>query len=541
MKKQIFTLVLTSAFALCTVFGLAGCNKQEIGNTTVGGDGTNGTLKISCTLAGYGTDWLEKMADIWGKANNVTVDVKQSTNSGEEISRIESDQSNYDIVMTVGSQFKLRDKGKLMDLKDVYDSIPEGETKTVREKTQKEYYDLLVEDDGSIYFMNWADALDGIFYNATTLDEIFGAGNWKIPNTTDELIDLCWEIEEHEPDSAGNPYYGFVTSTQVNYWDYLTYAWGAQYDGVDEYFNYYQLKYTDEDGTVKDAENYQQMSPAGRLEALKVEEEILNKDNGINHPDSTMMGYLDAQYAFAGGGYRTNKSKVAFIVSGDWMENELTKQLANNPQDIGMMRTPVISSIVNKFEGTDANMKDNKLSFIVEQIDAGKSFDEVNEALAANTAGVDSAAISQSTYDKIYEARRVMCVATMDHMVGVPVTAADNKANIVSFLTFMTSETAQQIYAQTLKGKTMIYGYEPAESECSDFVKSVNKIKEAGYDPVYCDYSSPYVYNGGLRYIAVNTRYSELVKGTMTAEELNTEMDNNWIPQFDTIKKNEIK
>lgn len=521
MKKTL--AVLLAGVIGVSVFAFAGCKKETGKDTIQGGTGENGTLNISCKEAGYGLDWLKNIARAYSEKYDVTVNVYSSVNSSEVITKADSRQSEYDIIMTVGSQFKLADGGDLVDLSDVYNATPEGESKTIAEKMNPYYYQQLLRDDGTIYTMNWVNALDGIFYNKTMLDKY--VPGWEMPNTTDELKELCNDVK-----ATGQ--YAFSATSGTNYWDYVIYVWAAQYCGVDTYFDYFNITYRDEDGTAHKAEtSYTQLSAAieGREKAVDYAAEILNMDNGYVHQQAKSMNYLQAQVAFAGNGYRSDKTECAFIVSGDWMEFELSQYLAKNPQDIGLMRTPILSSIVETLDNTA--MTDAELSQLVSFIDAGKTYEEVKAESGWGT-------LTEKDYNKVRDARNIACTATMDHMVSIPVTCQNIEGgeqkldNAKKFLIFMASDEAGEIYANTLDGRSLIYGYTPDTSDVSYFTQTV--LDFGAYTPVYVDYSSPYVYNGGLRYVAVNERYLNLMNG-QTADSVNAAMTKHWTDNWQTI------
>lgn len=388
--------------------------------------------------------------------------------------------------------------------------------------------------------IDWANSVSGIFYNMTTLKEVYGDSFTEadLPKTTNELLDMSYDV------SAKDGYVAWSTFAGSSYSDYMTTIWGAQYDTVQGYFDYYDLIYRDENGEPHVADTYDQIDSVGRLEAFKVIAEILNKNNGLMHPAIDSMSYLDAQVAFAGNGFKGNNDKVAFIPSGDWMENELADYLPNNPQDFGILKSPVISSIMNTFtdaedktyfsdateaEGTygrKTTVGDQRLSQLVTCIDENKTFEETRTALGYQD-------LDQVTYDRVAEARAVMSCATMDHQMSVPNTSK-NKENAFDFILYMLSDDGQDIYSEALGGRGMVYGYEPDTSNSSYMIQSIKDL--GNYLPVFTDYASPYVYLGGLRYFAVNDRYTQMCNG-VTAETVNDAVIQHWPENWTTVKE----
>ncbi len=270
--------------------------------------------------------------------------------------------------------------------------------------------------------------------------------------------------------------YAFSLSTGSAYWDYMTYVWAAQYCGVQTYFDYYDIVYRDAEGKAHTAEEYDDLAAANEARALVLE-----------------------QY------------------------------LAKNPQTIGYMPTPVFSGIVAVLD--DKTMKDSELSELVGFIDADMSLEDIRKEEGWSD-------LTQHDYDKIAQARNMAYVATMDHMVTVP-TTAKNKENAYNFLVFLASDQAGKIYADALEGRSLIYGYTPDTSQSSFFTQTtVAAIEDC--EPVYVDYSSPYVYLGGFRYIAVDNRYLNMYDG-IDASKIESDICAHWIKNWSTILESGLK
>lgn len=147
-------------------------NRNSGGNNSAGGK-PSGSISVICYEAGFGTKWLDEMAEEFSSALGVTVKVKKSYVNGELISLLNDNSQNDDVVMALGSMFAPQDSGFLTDLSPVYNSVPEGETKTIKETMNPAIYNKLLTEDGKIYQMNWADPVCGIVINKTVLDRIF--------------------------------------------------------------------------------------------------------------------------------------------------------------------------------------------------------------------------------------------------------------------------------------------------------------------------------------------------------------------------------
>ena len=84
------------------------------------------------------------------------------------------------------------------------------------------------------------------------------------------------------------------------------------------------------------------------------------------------MTWQEAQIAFVGQGYAgQDMTESAMMVNGQWLENEVQSYLLTKPQDLVMIKTPVISSLVKTLE--NKSMTDETLSAVIDAIDEGKS------------------------------------------------------------------------------------------------------------------------------------------------------------------------
>jgi len=470
MKKLKFILVM---LLICSmVLPLTACpdngGDDDWGNTG-GGNNKGKTLTIVCYEGGFGSAWLTELAKQFETAYDCKVVVKHSYINGELVTLLNDNSCNEDIVMALGTMDNAQDRGFLVDLSDVYNAVPEGEDKAIKDKMVQSVYEKLLTDDGKIYQMNWANSVSSIVLNKTVLDKAFPEG-YDIPNTTDELIAFADAIK-------AKGVYPFSLSTSVSYWDYLHWTWWAQYDGYEKYTDYYYgIYHTPEGERVKDTTG-KVLENQGRLEALQVASTLLNKNNGYVHKYAESMTWQESQIAFVGQGYAgQDMTECAMMVNGDWLQNEVQSYLIQKNQELVMIKTPVISSIVETLE--NKNMTDAELSAVIDAIDAGET---------------SYPGVSQKDFDRITEARRMVYSATFDHCIAVPA-KAKNKDLAKEFLKFMASDIGQSIYAKYLNGASMPYGYVP--TEMNSFVESRYEIVE-NMIPICLDFSSPLVYRQG--------------------------------------------
>ena len=97
------------------------------------------------------------------------------------------------------------------------------------------------------------------------------------------------------------------------------------------------------------------------------------------------------------------------MVNGDWLENEMSSYLLSHPQDIGMMRAPVVSEIIGKLATVNT---DAKLSEVVKAVDEGKTSVE---------------GVSAEDFETVRQARLMGYTATPNYPPGIPANRPESK------------------------------------------------------------------------------------------------------------------
>ena len=480
-RKQVLSLFAALVLAAGT---LGGCGGQDTTGTaelengdSAGGQETpagGGVVSVHYSAGGFGNEWMDAISQDYKTLTGVNVKWVPSYSTGEIQSLLNSEQEYNDIVMPLLNMYQAQDAHMLEDLTPVYDAIFEGESVAIKEKMNQTLYEYSLAEDGQRYIMYGSNSVSAFCYNADTLDEAFGEGNWELPRTTNELLEMAKEL-------TGKGYYAFSACSGINYnWDYLGVVWWAQYDGLESYNNFYKGLYQDEAGEWQQGTKIN--DAPGRRVALETLSELLDLKNGYLHAYAKYMNFEEAQAAFLSNGYRDDSKKAAFMVNGDWLENEMFSWLISNPQNIGMMRAPVVSELAQKLPTVQT---EEKLAAVVAAVDEGaSSCDGVSDE--------DFAAVQQA---------RLMCyTATPNYPIGIPSYRPEEQKQLAKdFLVYLCSERAQKIYAKELKGLTMPYGYEVDETiSVSDFIRT--KLDAFGKDmiPVFPNNSSPMMYRGGL-------------------------------------------
>ncbi len=491
---------LSMAVAMCV--SLAACggegSKTPGQNQPGGNKGSGGVISVHYTAGGFGNEAQKLISEDYKSLTGVTVKWVPSYSTGEIQSLLNSQQENCDIVQPLLNIWPAQDSHYLEDLSDVYNSVCEGESVAIKDKMNQNLYNFFQQEDGKIYQMPGMSSVSALCYNADTLDEAFGQGNWELPRTTDELMAMCKELK-------GKGYYGISASSSINYnWDYLGTVWWAQYDGLEAYNRFYNGEYYDEaSGTWVQGQEVNDLP--GRKAALEAMSELLSLKNGYLHAYAKYMSFEEAQAAFLGNGYQDDDKKVAFMVNGDWLENEMSAWLISNPQNIGMMRAPIVSDLVDKL----STVKDDAtLSAIAAAVDEGaESYDGV----------------SAEDFAAVKEARLMGYTATPNYPIAIPsYRPEDQKKLAKDFLVYLCSDRAQKIYAKELQGLCMPYGYVPDDSvPVSDFIRT--RLDAFGNDMVqiFPNTSTPMVYRGGfLDFPGMTSGMDVALVDGMTAEKI---------------------
>ncbi|MDE6504256.1 MAG: extracellular solute-binding protein [Clostridia bacterium] len=509
--KKLFKLgcvAMSAAIAASMAFGLTACDPENGGG---GGGAGGGTISVHYKTGGFGKEVNNKLSADYKALTGVTVKYVPSQTTDEIKSLLQSKQEKNDIVMPLLNIYQSQDSKLLEDLTDVYNSTPDGEEVAIKDKFNKSLYDYAEANDGKRYLMFANNSVSAFCYNIGTLDEAFD-GEWTLPKTTNQFLDMAQELKD-------KGYYAFSASAGINYnWDYVGVVWWAQYEGMESYKNYYYGKYWDE--TTQEWQLGKEINnAAGRRYALETLSKIMSRSNGYMHQHAGHMGFTEAQDAFLSNGFVDDKKKVAFMVNGDWLENEMSSSLMQNPQKIGMMRNPVISELAEKLPtvGTES-----KLVEVVTAVDEGKT---------------EVAGVSAEDFEAVRQARLMGYTATPNYPIAIPAYRPENKKKLAKdYLVYLFSDRAQKIIAGELQGLTYPTSYVPDDSLMSDFVKTRYEAFGNDFIPVFPINASPMAYRGGLGDLpGVSGPDKRLFEGTSASSLLSTcagDLDSYWDSKY---------
>lgn len=381
MKKLAKLSALVLALSL-SVGLTAGCNKQVVGDQY--------TIQLYMWDSGLGTDWMEEIIEDFNASQDTYTVLPEYTSAASAIiSTLSLGTGNqYDLYFTMLNTMQYNED--FLDLSDFIKETLPGENASIKSKYYPDLLDGMYNADDTINTLSYGNCWCGILYNKTMISED------ELPRTTDELADLSAEIGSQKAWLFYNDKYN------NGYWNYVTYVWEAQYDGLD-YYNNTMMQLKDAAGNSPSKEvmlgtdkgtdaNYYEKD--GRYQALLAMESMLTS-NTVN-PSSTNQNFTTVQNLFLGG-------HAAMSIGGNWIMKEMSKV----NEDIAMMKIPVISSITDKLE--DTSMSDRELSAIVAEIDA-------NPEATTSAAGL----CSGNDYMRIKQARNLMYNNGTEMYVFIP-------------------------------------------------------------------------------------------------------------------------
>ena len=432
------------------------------------------TLQVYAWQAGFGIQWVLDTLDAfkdepWVKEKYGDVNIESpvfNDNQNFTVDRVSAGEVNtIDLFFSESTQGLLGTK-YILDLTElVYNREVPGEGILYKDKMYKSFYESCLFENKSgekrnYYTPCWGGA-GGIVYNAT----LFQSLGFDVPNTTDELVDICSKVRGFNGQKPGYPYTYSLTGSKIDYfYSYVSPIWWAQYEGVDEYYNYYNGI---ADGI---SNNVQVVYQNGRYEALKVMETLYSPNTGYYNQKSP-------NYEFMVGQSNLLMGQGLFMGNGNWFANEM-REINQGYRDIGydyefgFMKTPVISAITDKTPSivstaNNLNMtKDALLSAIIDEIDAG-----------VEVSSYFDDGVTEEDYEFIRKARGVVYSLGANSMAIIPAYAT-GKDLAIDYLRFLATDKGISIYMKATGGANTVFNYN---------VKSLNSDEYKDYDKISKD------------------------------------------------------
>lgn len=492
--KKVWKTLVTCILAVSLLAGngvLSGCG-NKIAND-------ENTLEIYIGNFGYGYEWLDGVIELfkeqdWVKEKYPDLNIPTPQHNSDRqypANRIISGEgaNSTDLFFAVESAAAYYDRtntatGKpyFADLTGVYDSTVPGESITVAKKMNEErlsWQKIEKRDGTSAYYgMPWVDGFFGILYNRTLYTKYFGER--ELPNTTDQFVQLVSDVHGTK-DDKGNALVPFLFSSRYNYWMSILVTWWAQYEGYDNYRNFWLgvNELGEYDGSI--------FSQKGRLRALEVLNSLINRETGYSHNEVTTIEFTTAQAKFLLG-------DAMFMPNGDWFAYEMRSTQAENPYnyDITYMRLPVISSIVEQLTYRNGNeyMSDEMLSEVIAAVDNGEE---------------GYPGVSEGDFAIIKSARRMLSGST-GHEAYIP-EYASAKELAKDFLRFLATDVACRKFAEVTGGCASPYKYD-IQTEEPELYESFSNLHKEKFKILQTAFRLPAAgsfklnYYGGLNYFS---------------------------------------
>ncbi len=477
MKKS--KKLLATVMAVAMVAGTAGCfggGGGEYEQVT----GSAG-LSIMIQNAGYGYKWLVSIADDYEKETGIAVDVVPSALVGKiGTSMLSPERNNTDLYFNVGEiELGYIDEGPkavkgydkvFVDLSDLYNEKLEGyEGEVTLNNSLPEYIKKASTyfGDGKQYTLCWSGTYNSIVYNV----DLFEKYNYTIPNTTNELIELCEKIKAGNHKSANNnTIYGFVF-----YEDYFctdATVWMAQLLGHENYWKFEAGQNPEGVYTPDIYKSKEFFSGAQLMETL------VSYNNGYANPNCTSYTFTQSQMKFLEG-------EAFMMPNGDWLEREMEASFKPGELNIKFMKQPINSELVDYLDTVET---DAELSELITYIDNGKT-------------GELSKAYSEKDIARVEEARNMIATQAQIHRISIP-SYSDNIEGAKDFLRYLLSYEQQLKMLEKSYGNCVPINYDYSST---DVYKNLSTFSKSRFENIKGNklyigmcYFSPMRLRGGL-------------------------------------------
>ena len=297
-----------------TAFAMAGCQ----GSRGPGGGGEIGEdVYITVVDAGFGSKWMEDIADAYYEETGITVNVASDPSlvTGVETKmgqNVEKDDI-YFVAQGISNWLKWSSQGLMEPLDGVLTSDTYGTPAAERYRAGDDTLDQIGKFGDTQYMLPYIYSMWGLVYNQNYLDRIDGYGAYtkgEFPDTMQGLIDLCTAVKEADLTNSrtGNTVSPFSAGLNVNYMDYIYFALWYERDpeGFTAYWN-------QNDRSGYDASEFDS------AESLAAMEQLYDLIGATSETESNLVGarqnHTQAQDSFVNG-------DCVFTFSGSWFESE---------------------------------------------------------------------------------------------------------------------------------------------------------------------------------------------------------------------------
>ena len=515
MKKSVLCKI--AMLATCCILALsplAGCGADAIPDT-------EDTLEIYIQDLGYGTQWLNDEIALfkeqdWVKEKYPNLNIPTPASNaqyGYGQAQIEAGPKvNAADLLFFAADYGLHGKtdshGEMYidDLNSVFESKVPGEDILYKDKMFDEHESTSKYGD-KYWSTLWSCMYQGFMYNAGTFAKL----GLEVPNTTDELIELCKKVKTEkytsELDTSTQLDYTIMYSTkrtEAMYWQYMAFPiWWAQYEGMDNFKNFY--KAIDSVSGTRDSKDV--FRQKGRLKSMEVIKTLLHDYGYVN---ASSIDFIEAQNRFLVG-------DGLIMANGDWLYEEMRTAIEGFKKrgiecDIRFMKNPVISSIIDVLPNKSV-ANDDERSDLIKAIDAGSS--------SLKGEGYE---VTQADYDRVKAARNYVSTEFLNQAFVPKYATAKGLAK--DFLSFLATDKALNQFMRSTRGATLPFKYDvkTADPELYASFDGVQKYRDEIFmaDPEFLpstrNEAYPFMYLGGMKFVPVDMMDSDFT-GNVTAQQ----------------------
>lgn len=405
MKNRFISMFLVCVIVVGCLTG-CGVGKKKKGTSS-------SDIEISYQHVGLGKEWLDALIEAFNKKYpeyNAYYNATASSAAATAAYGME-DVDTVDLYM-VPKQYDVK---YLEPLNDVLETTIDGETKSLKEKFNPSYL-ALEELDGNYYNLTQGGGIVGFVYNK----KIFKDNNIKqLPRTTSEFALVCTTLLDADVIPMCHFFKG-----GYGYYSWLSDVWFAQYEGTDYFYDIYQNPSLDK-----------MLRKDGRYEVLKVYEKIITPANTLKGSNSTE--HVSMQTKFLEG-------QCAMMLTGSWLSSEM--EYSAKLKDFEMMKTPVISSIIDKLSTVSSEAELRRLITAIDNVTDGVEKEDAYKN--GDDYLVNGKTVSAEDWTYVRMARNTMAATYSGSSCFIP-KYSNAKKGAKEFLKFMYSDEGYKIYAES--------------------------------------------------------------------------------------------
>lgn len=413
--KKILVTILSLVMLVTTLTACTGgeASKQGKGKTVI---------TVNYWLSGMGEQWLIDTIEAFeAEYPEYTVEYQASARKEAVISAFgmeDIDETDlYLVTKTDATEY-------LEPLDDILESTAPGDEKALKDKFKGNYLDYEQSSDGHYYTLSYGGGMIGLYYNK----ELFAEANiTQLPRTTDELTVLCDAFKSKNITPMCHYKKG-------GYYEYMLQLYLAQYNGMDYYLNNFWAC-TDASGNSPSKEVL--TAKDGRYYALKAMEKFITP--GYTLTGSITQSHTEMQTMFLNG-------SAAMMLNGSWIENEMKN--TSDDSVVGVMKIPVLSSIVDRLTTVKMDADLRKLITAIDQVTEGEK--QLSDFASGDGYVIDGLTVSAEDWKIVEEARNLITCNYAQESAYIP-NYAEEKEGAKKFLQFLYSDKGYEIYSKATK------------------------------------------------------------------------------------------